>query len=88
MKKSNVLVADHEPRTILHNTRATGTVCKVAYHAGPPEISFCGRDWRCDMPQEVTAAEWERMQLRGDFREFDFREVESDALPHHDAEKE
>jgi hypothetical protein len=45
----------------------------VAYHDGPPAISFFGMDWTRGAPREVTPMQWERMQLRGDFKEFDFR---------------
>lgn len=45
----------------------------VAYHDGPPEISFYGRAWRKGVPQPVSEQDWEAMRARGDFAEFDFR---------------
>lgn len=46
----------------------------VAYHDGPPEIGFCGRQWQRGVAQPVTADEWEAMQARADFNEFNFSE--------------
>jgi hypothetical protein len=51
----------------------TSATIWAAYHDGPPEISFFGYDWRRGVAREVTAEEWRRMQLRGDFKEFDFQ---------------
>lgn len=44
----------------------------VAYHDGPPAIGFFGRQWTRGVAQVVTPEEWEGMQARGDFKEFDF----------------
>ncbi len=44
----------------------------VAYHDGPPEITFFGMDWQRGVSREVTHEQWAAMQLRGDFKEFDF----------------
>lgn len=46
---------------------------KVAHYDGPAEISFLGRNWQIGVAQEVSAEEWQRMQARADFAEFDFR---------------
>lgn len=46
---------------------------KVAHHDGPAEISFLGRSWQIGVAQEVSFEEWQRMQARADFAEFDFR---------------
>lgn len=53
----------------------------VAYHAGPPAITFFGMDWTREWAQEVTPMQWQGMQLRGDFKEFDFRVVGSGPKP-------
>jgi hypothetical protein len=45
---------------------------RVAYHAGPPDIGFFGRQWQRDVAQPVTADEWTAMRARGDFDEFNF----------------
>lgn len=45
----------------------------AAYHAGPPAIAFFGMDWTRGRAQEITPMQWQGMQLRGDFKEFDFR---------------
>jgi hypothetical protein len=47
---------------------------RVAYHEGPADIGFCGRQWQRDVAQRVTAEEWAAMQARGDFGEFNFEE--------------
>lgn len=52
------------------------TVLSVAYHDGPPEIGFYGRNWQRDIAQPVSPDEWAAMQLRGDFNEFNFTEEE------------
>lgn len=46
----------------------------VAYHAGPEEIGFFGKQWQRGVTQSVTADEWLAMQVRGDFDEFNFTE--------------
>ena len=48
------------------------TELRVAYHAGPEEIGFCGRTWQRGVAQSVTADEWAAMQARGDIEEFNF----------------
>jgi hypothetical protein len=53
---------------------------QVAYHDGPPAISFFGMDWTRGVAREVTPMQWDGMQLRGDFKEFDFR-VEASLPP-------
>lgn len=46
---------------------------EVAYHAGPPEIQFSGRRWLIGAAQKVTGREWTTMQVRPDFKQFDFK---------------
>lgn len=53
-------------------TQVTQSGLSVAYHAGPPSIGFCGRQWQRDVAQPVTPEEWKAMQARGDFDEFNF----------------
>lgn len=50
-------------------------VQRVAYHDGPPEITFYGINWRRGEAQVVTDEAWAVIQARGDFREFDFRTI-------------
>lgn len=50
-----------------------GTI-NVAYHSGPDEIGFCGNQWKRDQVQTITKAEWNAMQLRADFSNYDFKE--------------
>lgn len=54
------------------NLARTGTA-RVAYNAGPAEITFAGRAWRRGEPQEISTTEWEAMQQRADFPHFDFK---------------
>lgn len=49
------------------------TVLRVAYHDGPPQISFGGNTWRRGVPEAITRAAWDAMRARADFAEFDFR---------------
>lgn len=46
---------------------------RVAYHDGPPELTFYNHAWIRGMPQALTREDWEAMQKRGDFGEFDFK---------------
>ena len=52
---------------------------QVAFHQGPPQISFAGRNWQRGVPQSVTAGEWAAMQARGDFGPFDFKPTPHEA---------
>lgn len=45
----------------------------VAYHDGPPQISFNGRLWNRGDAQTIGAGEWAAMQSRADFAPFQFR---------------
>lgn len=47
---------------------------RVAYHTGPTEIGFCGNHWQRGIAQPVTQAEWNAMQLRADFKHYNFTE--------------
>lgn len=49
-----------------------GTV-RVAYHRGPPAITFWGRRWLRARPIEIPEQEWIAMQQRPEFAAFDFR---------------
>lgn len=46
---------------------------RVAYHEGPPEVTFHGIRWQRDVPQTVTPAQWAGMLARPDIKEFDFK---------------
>lgn len=46
---------------------------KVAYHDGPPTLTFYGRRWSRGVGQTVTADVWAAMQARADCAPFDFR---------------
>lgn len=46
---------------------------QVAYHLGPPDLTYCGRLWYRGKPQSVTESEWSAMRARADFAHFDFR---------------
>lgn len=50
-----------------------GIVVKVAYHSGPPELTFHGRLWYRGAAQEVSEADWLAMQARQDFPIHEFR---------------
>ena len=52
---------------------------QVAFHQGPPQISFAGRNWQRGVPQSVTAEEWAAMQARSDCAPFDFRPTQHEA---------
>ncbi|MBZ0104644.1 MAG: hypothetical protein K8H84_03345 [Sulfuricella denitrificans] len=45
---------------------------RIAYHAGPPDIQFCGRRWLRGAAQPVTQAEQAAMRKRPDFAGFNF----------------
>lgn len=60
--------------TTSHSTLPEVGSLTVAYRAGPPSIGFYGRQWQREVAQPVTADEWEQMQARGDFDEFNFTE--------------
>ena len=47
---------------------------RVAYHNGPEEIGFFGREWQRGIAQSVTANELAGMQARGDYNEFNFKQ--------------
>ncbi len=66
---------------------ASTALLQVAFHQGPPQISFAGRNWQRGVAQPVTADEWAAMQARGDFAPFDFKPTPPDA-PAHDFSKE
>ena len=46
---------------------------RVAYHDGPPNITFYNIAWQRGVPQAIAAEEWAGMIARADFKEFDFR---------------
>lgn len=46
---------------------------QVAYHGGPPDLTYRGRLWYRGKPQSVTESEWSAMRARADFAHFDFR---------------
>ncbi|HLP97490.1 MAG TPA: hypothetical protein VK149_03495 [Sideroxyarcus sp.] len=50
------------------------TKLRVAFHVGPHDITFMGKPWQRDVAQPVTADEWAAMQLRPNFKYFDFSE--------------
>lgn len=65
---------------------------RVAYHDGPPEITFLGIVFRRGEARAVSDQEWTAMRARGDFAEFDFRVVGEPAhhpspITHHAAEE-
>ncbi|MGE0358649.1 MAG: hypothetical protein AB7P08_17235 [Burkholderiales bacterium] len=45
----------------------------VAYHEGPPSLTFAGRLWHRGVAQSVPAPDWAAMQQRLDFRHFNFK---------------
>jgi hypothetical protein len=45
---------------------------RMAYHAGPPDIQFCGRRWARGVAQPLTQAEQAEMRARPDFKQFNF----------------
>jgi hypothetical protein len=47
---------------------------RVAYHEGPCDIGFCGKRWKRGEAQPITQAEWQAMQLRADFKHYQFTE--------------
>lgn len=52
----------------------TQATVSVAYHAGPPEITFYGREWRIGQPQPIPITDWIAMNQRADVGEFNFKE--------------
>lgn len=51
----------------------TSQSLSVAYHDGPPQISFNGRLWTRGDAQTIDADEWAVMKARADFAPFQFR---------------
>lgn len=49
---------------------------RVAYHKGPPAITFYGRDWRRDVAQSIPIEDWIAMNNRPDIAGFGFTEKE------------
>lgn len=49
---------------------------QFAYHSGPPDIVFAGRNWRRGVPQPVTQAELRGMSRRAGWVIFEFRRVD------------
>lgn len=54
-------------------TRSASQTVSVAYHDGPPQISFWGRLWHRGDAQTIDADEWAAMKARFDFAPFQFR---------------
>lgn len=51
----------------------TPAAFRVAYHDGPPSITFMGITWQRGVPQAVAAEEWAGILAREDAPGFDFR---------------
>ncbi|MFH2082079.1 MAG: hypothetical protein ABIK08_11410 [Pseudomonadota bacterium] len=53
----------------------TGQDMSFAYHDGPRDIIFAGRNWRRGVPQPVTPDELHSMTRRAGWVVFDFRQT-------------
>jgi len=60
-----------------HPTEAAPAPLRVAYHAGPPEISFAGLEWRRGVAKPIDLLAWSAMQAREDFAPFEFRPADA-----------
>lgn len=74
MAKKDIKTEGSTPSPTLPMQGGGGDSLRVAYHDGPEEIGFFGREWRRGIAQQVTADELAGMQARGDYNEFNFKQ--------------
>lgn len=70
VKKAKIPAADEG-----ESSSSAPASLSVAYHDGPPAISFFGSRWERGKAKSVSAGDWAAMQARADCAPFDFRVV-------------